>query len=275
MVQFSAYVPSYNNSATVGSALWCLKYQSIPPAELFLIDDCSADASCELGCDLGIPVVKMAKNSGRGAVRAKAIDLAQHDLVLCCDATNYLKIDFADHILKWFADPMVAAVFGQLWQERPQTLADRWRGRHLFKLQAERPLQHDAPLSTYGCALRRSAVLQVGNFNYCLRHSEDADLGHRLLAAGYKVIFDPSLHVISAVSNSTLEVLDRYWRWHAGPNEDITLYGYLKLIWYAMTVLVPRDIDDGDLLSVLISLFCPHYQFWKSKQRKLLGRVQT
>jgi glycosyltransferase involved in cell wall biosynthesis len=275
MAKYTAYVPSYNNSITIGSALWCLQNQSLPPSELFQVDDCSTDASCEAAVELGIPVVRLGMNSGRGAVRAKGMVLAKQEFVLCCDSTNYLQIDFADHALKWFADPMVAAVFGRLWQEKPQTLSDRWRGRHLFKLQAQRPLQHDALLSTYGCVLRRSAVLSVGNFNWNLRHSEDADLGHRLLSAGFKVIFDPSLHVISAVSNSTLEVLDRYWRWHAGPYEDVTLHGYLKLIWYAITVLALRDIRDGDWYSVPVSLLCPHYQFWKSLQRKIFRKVQT
>jgi hypothetical protein len=62
-----------------------------------------------------------------------------------------------------------------------RSMADRWRGRHLFKL-AE-------PVA--------------------VRHSEDAELGRRLLAAGFDVVFDPTLQVISGVSNTRLATSGR------------------------------------------------------------------
>ena len=75
-------------------------------------------------------------------------------------------------------------------------------------------MQHRALLSTHGCVLRRSAVLEVDNFDRFLRHNEDADLGRRLLAAGFDVSFVPSLHVIAGIFNSKRQVLERYWRWY-------------------------------------------------------------
>ena len=77
---------------------------------------------------------EMPGNLGRGAVRSLAMELARHDLVLCCDATNQLPPQFAAGALPWFANPEVAAVFGRIIQLEARSLGDRWRGGHLFKL---------------------------------------------------------------------------------------------------------------------------------------------
>jgi cellulose synthase/poly-beta-1,6-N-acetylglucosamine synthase-like glycosyltransferase len=275
MTPFSAYVPCYNNAKTISQALSSLQRQSLPTTDLFLIDDGSSDGSAAIALELGAAVVCFDKNMGRGAVRARAMELARHELVLCCDATNHLPVHFASQAMRWFTDPGVAAVFGRIEQMDNRSLADRWRGRHLFKLAKPVAVRHGAPLSTWGCVLRRSAVLAVGNFDASLRHSEDAELGRRLLAAGFDVVFDPTLQVISGVSNTRLGVLERYWRWHAGEREQVSLSSYVRQVWYSLRVLVPRDIADGDLLAVPLSLLCPHYQFWKSWGRRISGRVQS
>lgn len=272
---FSAYVPCYNNAPTVGRALLTALRQTFPPAQLFLIDDGSCDDSCDVAMRLGVAVEPMGTNQGRGAVRARAMELARHDLVLCCDATNELPSEFAALALQWFSNPKVAAVFGGITQRSSRSVSDRWRARHLFKNSYPKSVRHGALLSTWGCVLRRSAVLAVGNFNPSLRHSEDAELGHRLLGAGFDVIYDPRLQVISGISNTPLGVLERYWRWNAGVREEVSFYIYAKLVWYSLRVLVPRDLADRDPFSVPLSLLCPHYQFWKSCWRHFLGRSQN
>jgi hypothetical protein len=104
----------------------------------------------------------------------------------------------------------------------------------------------------------------VGNFNPNIRHSEDAELGGRLLAAGYEVVFDPSLHIASLAKNTLGEVLERYWRWYAGKDERVSWRGYFKQIAYSFKVMARQDWQARDPLSIPISLLSPHYQFWKS-----------
>lgn len=116
--------------------------------------------------------------------------------------------------------------------------------------------------------------MQVGNFDRSLRHSEDAELGQRLFAAGFDVVFDPSLHIVSGVTNTVFQVLERYWRWYAGTNEVTNIRGYAKQIWYDTKVVAISDLRAGDLLSVPISLIAPHYQFWRSFIRQKFNLVQ-
>jgi GT2 family glycosyltransferase len=121
-----------------------------------------------------------------------------------------------------------------------------------------------APLITYGTLMRRSAVLEVGNFDPQLRHSEDKELGERLLAKGYHIVFDPSVAVFCNVENSLGQVLERYWRWHAGSDEAISVHTYFRNVFFSLKCMACEDLKVGDPSSVLISLLCPHVQFWTS-----------
>jgi cellulose synthase/poly-beta-1,6-N-acetylglucosamine synthase-like glycosyltransferase len=129
-------------------------------------------------------------------------------------------------------------------------------------------------LTTYGTILRRSAVLDVGNFNSALRHSEDKDLGKRLLNAGYKIIGDPNLIVYSIKKDSVLSVLERYWRWYGGEGESMCFYDYLMAIKASIRPMIQQDIMASDLKSALISFLCPHYGYCRYLFRKLTGKIQ-
>jgi glycosyltransferase involved in cell wall biosynthesis len=261
--QISAYVPVYNNAATVETALVSIMRQTHAVDELLVIDDGSADASAEIAERLGARVVKHASNLGRGAVRATAMEQASHDLVLCCDATNILSSTFVAKCLHWFKDENVSAVFGRITQNHARSVADRWRGRHLFKINEQLNVTRKAKLVTFGTMVRKSAVMTVGNYNRAMRHSEDAELGDRLLNDGFDVILDPSLVLTSIARNTIGQVLERYSRWY-GPSVRVRWYAYLRLLAYSIKCMAAQDVRERDILSVPISLLCPHVQFWRA-----------
>jgi GT2 family glycosyltransferase len=121
--------------------------------------------------------------------------------------------------------------------------------------------------------MRRSTVLDVGNFNPLFTHTEDAELGSRLSKAGFDIAFDPSLIVNCNIQNSIDQVLERYWRWYAGSGAVGWEFGswisYFKNIVYSVKVMAWQDIVNGDLGASSISLICPHYQFWKPRIRNM------
>jgi len=266
--RYSAYVPCFNHAATLRAVVESLLRQSHPPEELVVIDDGSTDNSADTLRDLPVRLVRLGRNLGRGAARARAMTETTEDFVLSCDATQRLAPDYAAQALRWFDDPAVAAVFGVHEKGAPRSAAGRWRERHLFKVDAPRVLRHDALLATNGAVVRRSAVAAAGGFDSALRHSEDLDLGRRLLAQGGAVVCDPELKFSSLVENSLGEVLERYWRWHAGPDERTDWRGYLRTIAYAVKVMARADLAARDPFAAAISLACPHYQFWKSRLRR-------
>ena len=275
MTKISAYIPCYNNVATIALTVESIKSQTVKADELFVIDDASSDNSTDIVKSLGVRLIQNEKKSGRGLIRARAMSEANHELVLCCDATNIIEPDFVERALKYFEDPKVAAVYGQIHIGNPRNAVEHWAAAHLFKGKVKFDIRHRSPLITYGTIIRKCTVIKAGNYNRNLRHSEDIDLGERLLAAGYDIIFDPTLKVTSHAKHSLSRVLERYWRWHTGKDEDVSLKSYLKQIVFSIKVMVWDDLKDKDLLRALISLYSPHYQFWRSFTRSIIKKGKT
>lgn len=129
-----AYVPCFNNAATLRRAVESVQAQSVRPAEILVVDDGSADGSSGAIDGLPVRVVRHERNLGRGAARARAMrELRRHTFVLCVDAIDAIPRDFAARALEWMADERVAAVCGRITQFSARNVVERWRGRHLFK----------------------------------------------------------------------------------------------------------------------------------------------
>jgi len=256
-MKVSAYVPFYNARTTIRQAVRSIIDQTLAPTEIFVVDDGSTDDSWDFDW---VRVIRLSSNAGRGATRARAMAEAKYEVVLGCDATMQLDPHFLRTALVWFTSDNVAAVFGRIIEGAKPTVANRWRGRHLFQSQLVHAEAHLASLATHCCVLRKSAVQQVGGFNATLRAGEDADLGRRLIGAGFDVVFDPKLVATSVLTNSVFEVLARYARWNTLTR--MTIRGYLRQLNYSLKVMVAKDLKARDPLGACLSLLAPHYQFW-------------
>lgn len=268
-MKISACIPCYNAAPTICQAIQSLRDQTVPVDELFVVDDGSTDNSVQFVENLGVRVIRMEKNMGRGAVRARTVSTAMHDLILSCDATNRLPNNFLTLALPWLKTDRVAVVFGRMVQEAGGRVAARWRGRHLFRSDIPLAVNRRSGLATGAVLMRKSHILDAGNFDPDLRQNEDAELGARLLAKGYEVVFDPDIHTSSICSNNVIEVLERYWRWNTGPSTTLDWRAYKKQIVYSLKVMAIQDFKARDPFSVPISLLSPHYQFYKTLIAKL------
>jgi cellulose synthase/poly-beta-1,6-N-acetylglucosamine synthase-like glycosyltransferase len=175
-----------------------------------------------------------------------------------------LEPSYVEKALNWFDDPQVAAVFGRITQAPAANVAERWRGRHLFKIALAHEPARRSSLSTWGTLVRASAVRSVGGYDQMLRHTEDGELGSRLLAANHDVVYDPRLEVMSIAPNTLGQVLERHWRWYAGAHPAVTWREYRKSIAHSVKCMAMDDLRAGDPLSVPVSLLSPHYHFWRS-----------
>ena len=270
-MKVSAYIPCFNNSATLARAVESIRRQTVAVDELFVVDDGSTDGSADLSRELGVRVISHTVNSGRGGARARATLEAAHQLVLACDAGIALPPGFLENARSWMEESRVAAVFGSVCSPVPRNATERWRSRHLFKAGRAIAVDRRASLATGGVLLRKEAVLRVGNFAADQRCGEDAELGARLLAAGFDVVCDPALQVLALGDNSLPQLLERYERWNAGIGTETGLSTYARQVGYALKVMVREDLRHGDLASAGISFLCPHYLFWKTRFRRRAG----
>ena len=274
----SAYIPAFNEDAKILlNVVHSIYHQSVKPLKVTILDDGSYPKLKFPNSSSKIRILRTNFNRGRGFIRGLAIDDADTELVLLCDSTNIMRPEFIKTAIDHFKDPKVAAVSGKIANETNAcSMALNWRGRHLFKQDHNfgEIFQEAVSLTTYGTILRRSAVLDVGNFNPSLRHSEDKDLGKRLLNAGYKIIGDPNLVVYSIKKDSVLSVLERYWRWYGGEDESMSFHDYCDAIKASIKPMIQQDLKAKDWRAAFVSFLCPHYGCIRYVYRKITGQLQ-
>ena len=111
-------------------------------------------------------------------------------------------------------------------------------------------------------------ILQAGNFDPKYKHSEDEELGERLVASGYKSIGDPALITFSEVTNSLTEVLERHWRWHVGKDEKFNLFSCINQFRSSLNPMLVQDLKANDFAASLISLIYPFFFLLKTLRTK-------
>lgn len=265
MVEVSAYIPCFNNEETIQQTIKSVQSQNFVPKEIFVIDDGSEDNSINLAKKAGVRVVENKENKGRGWIRNQAMIISRYEYVLCVDAGKMIEPNFLEKILPWLETKNIGAVFGSLAQYPPRKAAERWRGKYLYKEDQDlAEIQYNPPLITFAAVVKKSIVLEVGNFDSKMKHTEDLELGMRLKNAGYNIVADSKCKCLTLESCSAYSILARYWRWNAGEKNDISISGYLKKINFSFKEMVINDLKDGDWGGALISAICPHYQFGRT-----------
>jgi cellulose synthase/poly-beta-1,6-N-acetylglucosamine synthase-like glycosyltransferase len=274
-LSIAGFVPAYNAAATIGEAVRSLLEQVPAPLEVLVIDDGSTDDTACVAERAGARVVRMPSNSGRGAVRARAMELLDADLIVSLDAGNRAAPDFVAKALPCFTNIRVAAVVGHWSAPESGCIAERWRSRHLYKVARQATDGEERALATHACVLRRSAVLAAGNFDPALRHTEDAVLGLRLRNNGLRIVACPAAQVMPLELESLPALARRYWRWHAGPSESWSPSRYFNSVKNALFVMLPLDRRARDLPSALFTLLLPHWLALYTLGRRLRRKVQT
>lgn len=264
----SAYIPCYNNAATIGLAIQGIQNQTYPVEELFVVDDGSTDDSATVAEGLGVRVLRQGKNLGRGAARARAMETARNEFVLCCDATNRLTSNFLEGAIKWFSKEDVVGVFGRWFDPNTRNVVDRWRARHLFQQELVHEIKHNCDLATYGAVVRKSAVMRVGNYDPHLRHAEDFDLGVRLMDVG-DTVFDPSIEIEPVARNTLLQVMERYTRWNRASIHKYSLRDFIDSHIVTWKILMPRDIKKRDWPAALITATVPYFSLAYADNRPI------
>ena len=274
----SACIPTYNDKLTnLLRVTESILNQTVPFKRITIIDDGSRNDLSLLKRSPNICLHKNPENKGRGFIRNQAIKNADTDYVLFCDSTNLLPKRFTEIAIHAFNDPKVAAVSGKISNsETLDSFITNWRARHLFKqgFNFGNTAQVATSLTTYGTIMKRSAVLDVGNFNQLLRHSEDRELGQRLIRSGFKIIGDPNLVVYSIKEDSIFSVLERYWRWYGGENEEMKLKDYFNSIKASFKPMIQQDLKAKDWQAAMISFLCPHYGYTRYLRRKFSSKLQ-
>jgi len=185
-------IPAFNAAAYIAETLDSVLAQTLPAAEIVVVDDGSADNSAEIAAGFS-PRIKVLrqKNSGTAGARQTGAGVTNSELILSVDADDVL----LPSALATLADALrakpaavLAAGPAELWTPGaanpsvPDTALLWPDEKHLW-----RTLLSGNCIRTSGCALiRRTALLAVGGWDADRRllGSEDWDLWLRLAEQG-------------------------------------------------------------------------------------------
>ena len=241
--------------------------QEVEISEIIVVDDGSTDKTSFIAKSLGCRVLSNNENSGRGFSRKLGVESTKTEFLVFCDSTNELPKNFVKKALSYLNKDNVAAVFGNI--RNSTHLKDpvsRWRARHLFRedlIPTSSVCVEAQNLITYGTVMRKSAILNSGNFDPTLIKCEDIELGQKLIEHGYKILSDPSLYILSNKIENMTSLAIRYNRWFSSHNEtSLNIWSSFRSTLRACYgIYIFKDLKIKDYPTLIISMIFPFWFF--------------
>jgi len=193
-VPVTVIVPAFNESASVVDTIHSLQAQTAIPAEIIVVDDCSADGTGDIARSLGVTVIRPPANTGsKAGAQTFALAHVRTEFVIAIDADTTLAPDAIERLLPAFDDANVAAACGSVLPRRIKSVWERGRYvEYLFAFTFYKQVQdqYGAPLISSGCfsMYRTEAVCAVGGWP-TRTLAEDMDLTWTLYQRGRAVRF--------------------------------------------------------------------------------------
>jgi glycosyltransferase involved in cell wall biosynthesis len=179
----SVIVPCRNAAATLGDALESVLWQTVPPTEILVIDDRSTDESAALARSFG-PRVRVLTNPGRGpgAARRLGVSEACGEYVAFVDADDTIEPTKHERQLAVLEshDPLTVVHTGSVlfWPDGSRPSYRRLGGEKATGRCLQTVFESN-PLCSASVMLRRSLILELGNYDAELIGAEDYHLSLR------------------------------------------------------------------------------------------------
>lgn len=117
--QVSVIIPNYNYARFLQRRIDCIVNQTIKPAEIIFLDDCSTDNSLDVATEIlskiDIPYQIIHNETNQGVFKQwlKGIELVQHDYFWIAEADDYCELNFLETLLPAFDDEDVVISYCQ------------------------------------------------------------------------------------------------------------------------------------------------------------------
>ncbi|WP_405009195.1 glycosyltransferase family 2 protein [Kitasatospora sp. NBC_01539] len=191
----SVIIPNYNYARTLRLCLESVRAQSYPNIELIVVDDRSTDDSVRIAHEYGADVTVTPTNIGAPAARNLGAQGARGEVLFFLDSDVALAPDAVANAVELLSgDPAVGGVCGT-YDAEPlirDSLVEEVRSLQLYAW--IHGGQGDiSTVYTALFAVRNDVWAEVGPFDPALRHSENADYGHRL-SSRYRIVLSETVH---------------------------------------------------------------------------------
>ena len=220
---YSVVIPVFNGERYVRRAVASAVAQTVPAAEILVVDDGSTDASADLAASYpGVRVLKHPANRGLSAARNTGIAAVGTGLVALLDSDDAWDADkMARQLPVFAARPDVAVVFCDFRAVNVRGEKVGWQGGtrdRVAKLgltfepaadalvlvgsTTEALIRETSFLHPSSVVVRRAAVAAAGPFDVTYRYAEDLEMWLRLSAVGRTAYVDRNLVTIEVRPDS-------------------------------------------------------------------------
>jgi biofilm PGA synthesis N-glycosyltransferase PgaC len=271
-------VPAYNEAESVADTIRSLQTQTVRPAEILVIDDCSTDDTGNVARALGVTVIRPPQNTGsKAGAQNFALPWVRTPFVMAVDADTSLAPNAIERLCDAFANPEVGAACGFVLPRHVRSLWERGRYiEYLFAFTFYKQVQdyYEKPLIASGCfSIYRTDVLRAHGGWQTRTLAEDMDLTWSLFRSGQKVRFVPEAVCYPIEPHNYAFMRKQLKRWSHGFIQNVTLHwrGLLDVPFLRAAVAV--SIWDATLASFVYLLLLPALAIAFRNPWLLLGYV--
>ncbi len=234
----SIIVPIYNEDIVLRDSIESLLNLEYDNYEIIMVNDGSTDNTSEVaesivGINRGkysdVKVTLINKhNAGKAIALNTGIAISQAEYVLCMDADSKLSPNTLKLAMRHFNDPKVGAVAGNVKVlNRKKFLTDLQALEYIEGLNMARAAQSyirlvniiPGPIGVF-----RKKALQSAGFYSDDTFAEDADLTLKIMAAGWKVYYEPLSISYTQAPTTLQQLIKQRYRWTRGILQSLRKY---------------------------------------------------
>ncbi|MBU0561518.1 MAG: glycosyltransferase [Bacteroidetes bacterium] len=226
----SIIVPAFNEGITLHGSVSSLLDMDYPSYEIIIVNDGSTDNTGEVASALvgnqrgrtsNVKVSLINKpNGGKAKALNAGIQYSQAEFILCMDGDSQLTSDTLKMGIRHFIDPSVGAVAGNVKIEnRKRILTDLQALEYVQGLNLSRSAQGHIRLVNIipgPIGIFRKAALKDAGYYSSDTFAEDADVTLKILAAGWKINYEPKSIALTEAPITLYQLLKQRYRWTRG-----------------------------------------------------------
>jgi biofilm PGA synthesis N-glycosyltransferase PgaC len=277
-VPVTVIVPAFNEAESLADTLASLDGQTVQPAEIIVVDDCSTDSTGAVARANGATVLRPSRNTGsKAGAQTFALNQVRSEFTLAIDADTILAPDAIERLLPAFEDSETAAACGTVLPRHVHTIWERGRYvEYLFAFRYYKQIQDlsGAPLISSGCfSMYRTAALRSAGGWSNRTLAEDMDLTWTFYQRHLRVRFIPEAVCYPIEPRDFRFLAKQLRRWSHGFVQNVRLHwrGILDVPFLRNAVAV--SLWDAIIASIVYLILLPVIALVTRNPWFLLGYV--
>lgn len=255
-------IPAYNEAASIVDTIKSIQAQTMPAAEIIVVDDCSIDNTGELARGCGVTVLRRPVNTGSKAdAQNFALAYIHTPYVMVIDADTTLAPDAIEKLHIAMDDPKIAAACGFVLPRHVKTIWERGRYiEYIFVFTLYKAIQdyYEKPMIASGCfaVYRTDVLIESGGWSK-RTIGEDMDLTWTFYLAGYGVRYVPDAICYPIEPHNYAFMQKQLGRWSHGFVQNVRIHWQGILEVPVLRMMVAIAVWDAVFASIAYLFLLP------------------